>query len=78
MAKLEESVKELGKSLGFDLVGITTAEPFPRDEEAAIQRIRGGLMDGLPWYTEESVHKATNPDVLLPGVVAVGGVDCAK
>ena len=71
MARLEESVKELGKSLGFDLVGITTAESFPRDEEAAIDRIRGGLMDGLPWYTEERVHKATNPDVLLPGARSV-------
>ena len=40
MGRLEESVKELGKSLGFDLVGITGAEPFPRDEEAAIERIR--------------------------------------
>ena len=24
-------------------------------------------MDGLPWYTEERVRRATNPEVLLPG-----------
>jgi epoxyqueuosine reductase QueG len=71
MAKLEESVKDLGRSLGFDLVGITTAESFPRDEAAAVERVRNGLMDGLTWYTEERVRKATNPEVLLPGARSV-------
>ena len=67
MGTLEQSVKEYGEELGFDIVGITTAEPFVRDERAAIRRIRDGLMDGLPWYTEEHVHRATHPEVLLPG-----------
>ena len=66
MGKLEESVKQYGKELGFDIVGITTARPFVRDEQAAIQRIRQGFMDGLPWYTEERVHRATHPEALLP------------
>ena len=34
MGKLEESVKQYGKELGFDVVGITTARPFVRDEQA--------------------------------------------
>ena len=67
MGDLEESIKRYGKELGFDIVGITTAEPFPRDEQAAIDRIRQGLMDGLPWYTEERVRRSTHPEVLLPG-----------
>ncbi len=71
MARLEESVKELGRSLGFDLVGITTAESFPRDEAAAVERVRSGLMDGLPWYTEERVRKATNPEMLLAGARSI-------
>ena len=66
MGTLESTIKEYGRSLGFDIVGITTAEPFLRDEQAAIERIRSGLMDGLPWYTEERVHRATHPEVLLP------------
>ena len=71
MITLEQSIKQYGKDLGFDIVGITTAEPFIRDEQAAIERIRGGLMDGLPWYTEERVHRATHPEVLLPGAKSV-------
>ena len=68
---LAQSVKQYGKELGFDVVGIATAEPFLRDEQAAIQRIRDGLMDGLPWYTEERVRRATHPEVLLPGAKSI-------
>ena len=71
MGKLETLIKEYGKELGFDIVGITSAEPFLRDEQAAIERIRQGFMDGLPWYTEERVHKATHPAVLLPDAKSV-------
>ena len=66
MATFEKSIKEHGRSLGFDVVGITSAAPFLRDEKAAIQRIRDGLMDGLSWYTEERVRRVTHPEVLLP------------
>ena len=71
MGELERRVKAHGKSLGFDIVGITSAEPFLRDERAAVERIRQGLMDGLPWYTEERVHRATHPEVLLEGAASV-------
>ena len=71
MGKLETLIKEYGKELGFDIVGITSAEPFLRDERVAIERIRQGFMDGLPWYTEERVHKATHPEVLLPDAKTV-------
>ena len=71
MERLEDSIKQYGKELGFDVVGITTAEPFVRDEQAAIRRIREGLMDGLPWFTEERVHRATHPDALLSGARSV-------
>ena len=39
--------------IGFDLVGITTADAFERDAEAVSQRVLDGLMDGLPWYSLE-------------------------
>ena len=71
MGRLEDSIKEYGKSLGFDVVGITDARAFPRDERAAIERIREGLMDGLPWYTEERVRRGTRPDDLLPGARSI-------
>ena len=68
---LEGKVKELALSLGFDRVGITDAAPFARDEEAATRRVRDGLMDGLPWYTEERVHRMNRPELLLEGARSV-------
>ena len=69
--RIERAIKTLAREMGFDLVGIASAEPFLRDEEAAVQRVRDGLMDGLPWYTEERVRKATHPEKLLPGAKSI-------
>ena len=66
MGELEQAIKGLAKELGFDLVRITSAEPLYRDEEAAIHRIGQGLMDGLPWFSEERVRRAAHPEVLMP------------
>ena len=71
MGHLEESIKTFARKLGFDIVGIATAEPFVRDERASIERIRRGFMDGMDWYTEERVRRATHPEVLLPGSISV-------
>ena len=65
MLKLETQVKKLGLKSGFDLVGITSAEKFVRDEEVSIARVKSGLMDGLSWYTEDRVKKANDPGMLL-------------
>lgn len=35
MGALERTVKDYGRELGFDLVGITTGEPFTRDDRSA-------------------------------------------
>ena len=40
---LESQIKDSALGLGFDLVGITTAEPFERHEQAASQRVEDGL-----------------------------------
>ena len=71
MSTLTAKTKALGKSLGFDIVGITTADRFERDERAALERVNGGLMDGLPWYTAERVRKANSPRKLLDGATSV-------
>ena len=68
---LETRVKRLGLRVGFDLVGIAGADRFERDEEAAVERVRSGLMDGLPWYTERRVRLANRPAELLPGARSV-------
>ena len=71
MSSMENVIRRYAKELGFDIVGFTSAEPFLRDEAAAIERVRSGLMDGLPWYTEERVHRATHPRALLDGAKSV-------
>ena len=65
MVKLERQIKNLGLKSGFDLVGITSAEKFVRDEQVSIARVKSGLMDGLSWYTEVRVKKANDPGMLL-------------
>ena len=68
---LTARVKQCALDLGFDLARVTSAEPFLRDERAAVERVRQGLMDGLPWYTEERVRKANRPRSLLEGAKSV-------
>lgn len=71
MGSTEDAVRQRARALGFDLVGFASAEPFLRDERAATERIRGGLMDGLHWYTEERVRRANRPGLLLEGARSI-------
>ena len=70
-ASIEEAVKRLGRECGFDIVRVTTAHAFARDEAAALKRIRDGHMDGFSWYTEERVRRANRPQELLKGAKSV-------
>lgn len=69
--RVESLVKGLARELGFDLVGIASAEAFARDREAALERVRQGLMDGLPWYNPSRVLRGTDPQALLPGARSI-------
>ena len=68
---IEDAVRQRARVLGFDLVGFASAEPFLRDERAATERVRDGLMDGLHWYTEERVRRANRPELLLEGARSI-------
>src|SRR5579864_5611212 len=68
---LTEELKRLAKSLGFAAVGVTTAAPFSEAEAAAARRTRDGLMDGLPWWTEERIHASADPGRATPDAHAV-------
>ena len=67
----ERKIKELALSVGFDRVGITDAAQFVRDEAAALERVRNGMMDGLSWYTAERVRRMNRPEALLDGARSV-------
>ncbi len=69
--RAEALVKELARELGFDLVGIASAQAFVRDRQAALERVRQGLMDGLPWYSQSRVLRGTDPQALLPGARSI-------
>ena len=60
------TIKEYACSLGFDIARITGAEAFPEAERVIQERIRQGLMDGLPWFTSERAAVSCHPDALLP------------
>ncbi len=68
---LTTDIKDYAASLGFDLVRVTSAAPFPEREAAIKDRIEQGLMDGLPWFTAERAEVSSNPRALLPDARSV-------
>ncbi len=68
---LKENIIQLGIESGFDIVRVTSADAFRRDEVAALKRIRDGHMDGYSWYTEERVRRSNRPQELLEGARSV-------
>ena len=69
--ELTDLVKQSATTMGFDLVRITSADRFEEDEEITRARVRRGLMNGLPWYTESRVSRGANPGELLPGARSI-------
>src|SRR6266852_1029781 len=66
MLRSTTTIKEYAYSLGFDIARITDAQAFPEAERIIKERIAEGLMDGLPWFTEERAAVSCHPDALLP------------
>ena len=71
MNDLKQSVLATARDCGFDLAGVTSADDFEADRQAALERIREGRMDGLQWYTESRVLRGTSPSDLLPGARSI-------
>ncbi len=71
MTDVKATVTAQARACGFDLVGVTSADDFDADRGAALERIREGRMDGLPWYTESRVMRGTSPAELLPGAKSI-------
>lgn len=75
MLTLTQKVKAIARGLGFDPVGVTDAGPFRETEEAIVQRVNDGLMDGLPWFSESRSRRGCNPKQMLPqarSIISVG------
>ncbi|MBI2856666.1 MAG: tRNA epoxyqueuosine(34) reductase QueG [Chloroflexi bacterium] len=70
-ARATALVKAYARDLGFDIVGIAAADPFAEEEQVALERLRQGLMDGLPWYHEARVRRGSLPQDILPGARSI-------
>ena len=68
---ISDTVIQLAKECGFDLVGITTNNNFEESREFAIQHINQGNMIGLNWYTPQRVLRGTQPSELMPEVQSI-------
>jgi len=71
MQDLKSDITEYAIQCGFDLVRVTGAEEFAPERDAALDRIKTGHMDGLPWFTESRVRRGTDPETLLPGARSI-------
>ena len=70
-AHVTQAVKDAAAQFGFDVVGVTSADAFPDRGETAKERVSEGLMDGLPWFTEERVERGADPRNLLPNARSI-------
>ena len=58
-------VKRHGYRMGFDVVRITSAEPFLQAKKNALNRLDSGLMNGLSWYDKARVIRGSHPSKIL-------------
>lgn len=68
---ITEQIKERAYALGFDIVRVTAAEPFPEAESAIKQRVGAGYFEGMDWFTTERAEVSCNPRALLPAARSV-------
>ena len=59
------------REMGFDLVRVSSAQEFDEDRKVTLNRIKDGLMDGLPWFNKSRVLRGTTPQTLLPGARSI-------
>jgi epoxyqueuosine reductase len=69
--KIEDKIKQKAKSLGFDLIGITSDEPV---DSTYIEHFKNWLADGchgtMKWLAK-NIDKRFNPALLLPNAQSV-------
>ncbi|MDQ2809485.1 MAG: tRNA epoxyqueuosine(34) reductase QueG [Chloroflexota bacterium] len=68
---LKAAIVAEAQRLGFDLVRVTSADPFPETAAVLHERIAAGLFSGLPWFGHDRAEVAADPAHLLPGVQSI-------
>jgi len=59
--ELSGFIKEQAQALGFDLVGIAPAGPFPETELRLLDHIEKGRIAGLAWFSPERARFSSDP-----------------
>ncbi|MEI6042862.1 MAG: tRNA epoxyqueuosine(34) reductase QueG [Chloroflexota bacterium] len=67
-SELTRFIKSEAQEIGFDLVGIAPALPFPETELRLLDHIEKGRIAGLAWFTSERASFSSDPVNLLPEV----------
>ncbi len=67
---LTETIREYAFSLGFDLVGFTTAESFEHGEEMLRQWVKNGYAGEMK-YMERAPERRAHPQEILPGAKTI-------
>lgn len=68
---LTQGLKEFAHSIGIDHIGVTTAEPFVREEEQLRNQAERGE---YPAFTERDIIKRCHPQEVLPGAKSIVSV----
>ena len=68
---LTQAVKDAAVQMGFDVVGIASADVFRERGDTTKERVSEGLMDGLPWFTEQRVERGMDPANMLPNARSI-------
>ncbi len=68
---LSNLIKDEAKALGFDIVGLAPAGPFPETELRLLDHIEKGRISGLAWFNPERARFSSNPANLLPEVRSI-------
>ena len=69
--RVAQAVKDAASQAGFDVVGIASADVFRERGATAKERVAEGLMDGLPWFTEERIERGMDPATMLSGARSI-------
>jgi epoxyqueuosine reductase len=68
---ITEKIKQKAVEIGFDLVGVTTAESLSEKEVDIFQKWIESDYNGQLWYMQNNLDKRTDPGKLLDGAGSV-------
>jgi epoxyqueuosine reductase len=80
MKTREQIVADLAKSIGFDLVGISTADTLKKHIDDSITTFDLNYLNGMPWLNKERLIRGGTPTQLISNAksVIVVGVNYQK